>query len=213
MRNYSKQDHIVHRVDVFFNGILSCFTPRSRHCVPGSHYKDPVLTEKEQADVIGMMRVNHTGEVCAQALYTGQALSSKTSDLHEALCEAGREEEDHLNWTATRLTELNGHTSLLNPLWYSGALTLGCLAGALGDKWNLGFLEETERQVEAHLKGHLERLPEQDTKSRAIIERMCEDEAKHAQMAHEKGATTLPLPIKWGMRIAAKVMTTVAYRI
>ncbi len=213
MRNYSQQDYSIHRVDVFLNGVLSCFTPRSRKPVPGYQYEEPNLSEAQQREVAGMMRVNHTGEVCAQALYTGQALSSKALELHEALCEAGREEEDHLKWTATRLAELNGHTSLLNPLWYSGALTLGCLAGALGDKWSLGFLEETERQVEAHLKSHLSRLPEHDTKSRAIIEQMCKDEASHANMAKEQGAAPLPLPIKWAMRMAAKVMTTVAYRI
>ena len=160
------------------------------------------------------MRVNHVGEVCAQALYTGQALVTRDPALKAHLEEAAREETDHLAWTADRVNDLGGRTSLLNPLWYAGAFAIGVVAGRVGgDPVSLGFVVETERQVEQHLQGHLERLPAQDTASRAIVEQMQQDEARHADRAQAAGAVTLPLPMRWAMRAAAKVMTTTAHYI
>jgi 3-demethoxyubiquinol 3-hydroxylase len=164
-----------------------------------------------------LMRVNHVGEVCAQALYTSQALGARLCSHNEALAQhledASREETDHLAWTQTRLTELNDHTSRLNPLWYSGAFAIGLVAAALGRATSLGFVVETERQVEAHLDGHLDRLPPHDTRSKTIVALMKADEAAHAQAARAQGARELPTPIQGAMRLAAKAMTTVAHRI
>jgi ubiquinone biosynthesis monooxygenase Coq7 len=159
------------------------------------------------------MRINHVGEVCAQALYQGQALTARNPEARAVLEEAAREETDHLAWCESRINELGGRKSLLNPLWYGGAFALGAVAGALGDKWNLGFLAETERQVEAHLDGHLQQLPEQDARSRAIVEQMKVDEAKHAQTALDHGGAPLPMPVKQVMRFAAEVMRKTARRI
>jgi ubiquinone biosynthesis monooxygenase Coq7 len=159
------------------------------------------------------MRVNHVGEVCAQALYQGQALTSRNPEQRRALEEAAREEEDHLAWSADRIDELGGRTSVLNPLWYAGALALGAAAGALGDRWNLGFLAETERQVEDHLQGHLSQLAPEDRKTRAVVAAMRDDEARHRATAVALGAAELPQPVKQGMRAMAKLMTTVAYRL
>ena len=163
--------------------------------------------------VVGLMRVNHCGEVCAQALYQGQALTSRNRSVSESLRSAAFEETEHLAWTEHRIVELGGHKSLLNPLFYLGSLGLGLLAGALGDKWNLGFLAETERQVEAHLTSHLELLPEADMRSRAIVEQMRADEARHADMALGHGAAELPSSVKFAMKLAAKVMTKAAFRL
>jgi ubiquinone biosynthesis monooxygenase Coq7 len=159
------------------------------------------------------MRVNHCGEVCAQALYQGQALASRNEPLKRALEQAAREEEDHLAWTEERIGELGGHTSLLNPLWYAGSLAIGFAAGKAGDAWNLGFLKETERQVEAHLQGHLDHLAAHDARTRVVIEAMQRDEAGHARTAEALGARELPSFVKSAMRAAAKVMTTVSYRV
>ena len=159
------------------------------------------------------MRVNHCGEICAQALYQGQALTSRDAAIREALRGAADEETEHLAWTEQRIAELGGRKSFLNPLWYLGSLTLGLAAGALGDKWNLGFLAETERQVEAHLDGHLQALPEGDGRSRAIVDQMRLDEIQHAETAVRYGAAELPVPAKAIMKTMAKVMTGIAYRI
>ncbi|MEO8134681.1 MAG: 2-polyprenyl-3-methyl-6-methoxy-1,4-benzoquinone monooxygenase [Betaproteobacteria bacterium] len=180
---------------------------------PAERVEGPALTDAERAHAAGLMRVNHCGEVCAQALYSGQALTSSNAALREKLDRAAREETEHLAWTERRLAELGGRTSLLNPLWYAGSFVLGTVAGWAGDRWNLGFLSETERQVEHHLTGHLDLLPETDTKSRAVVEQMRSDEAGHAQMAEESGAATLPFPIRAAMRTSAKIMTTTSYRI
>lgn len=158
-----------------------------------------------------LMRVNHVGEVCAQALYEAQALTARTSVVRERMQEASREEIDHLAWTAQRLSELGEHRSLLNPLWYAGAFTIGLVAGRAGDAWSLGFLVETERQVEQHLASHLERLPAEDHASRAIVEQMKIDEAHHAEMAQAAGGASLPAPLRWLMRGASKVMTGTAH--
>jgi ubiquinone biosynthesis monooxygenase Coq7 len=159
------------------------------------------------------MRVNHVGEVCAQALYQGQALTARDPHARAALERAAREEEDHLAWSAERIRELDGRTSLLSPLWYAGAFAIGTVAGAVGDRWNLGFLAETERQVEQHLAGHLEKLPDQDQRTRALVEAMRADEARHRDTALRLGAAELPGPVKLAMRLASRVMTTVAYRL
>lgn len=159
------------------------------------------------------MRVNHVGEVCAQALYQGQALTARDPQIRRALAEAATEEQDHLVWSALRIDELGGRQSLLNPLWYGGAFALGAVAGVLGDRWNLAFVAETERQVEAHLEGHLARLDEADTRTRAVVEAMRSDEAGHRASAIALGAAELPEPVKLAMRAMAKLMTTLAYRV
>ena len=186
---------------------------RSARATPGQNVAEADLSDEDRNDAAALMLVNHCGEVCAQALYQGQALASGNPELKRALAAAAREEEDHLAWTARRIEELGGRTSFLNPLWYAGALTIGLVAGKAGDAWNLGFLKETERQVEAHLQGHLDRLTERDGRTRAIVEQMKVDEAGHAATAARLGARELPLTIKAAMRLAAKVMTTVSYRV
>jgi ubiquinone biosynthesis monooxygenase Coq7 len=159
------------------------------------------------------MRINHVGEVCAQALYQAQALTARTPQLRKQMQQAAREEIDHLAWCQQRLDELGDRPSLLNPLWYAGSFAIGLVAGRLGDATSLGFVVETERQVEAHLAGHLERLPASDLASRALVEQMKQDEARHADDALAAGAAPMPEPVKWLMRAAAKVMTTVAHRV
>jgi len=159
------------------------------------------------------MRVNHVGEVCAQALYQAQALTARSPELRQQMLAAAREETDHLAWTQQRLKELNDRPSLLNPVWYAGSFAIGLAAGRLGDAASLGFVVETERQVEAHLASHLDRLPAADEASRAIVEQMKADEARHAEDALAAGAAPMPEPVKWLMRATAKVMTTVAHRV
>ncbi|QLQ26240.1 MAG: 2-polyprenyl-3-methyl-6-methoxy-1,4-benzoquinone monooxygenase [Dechloromonas sp.] len=187
-------------------------TARSQRQVPGAGLPDASLSEEERAHVCGLMRVNHVGEICAQALYQGQALTSRDPSVRESLRGAAEEETEHLAWTEQRLSD-GGRKSLLNPLWYAGALSLGLLAGRLGDKWNLGFLAETERQVEVHLDSHLSSLPEQDRRSREIVDQMRIDEIRHAETAVRLGAAELPAPFKLAMKLAAKVMTETAYRV
>jgi ubiquinone biosynthesis monooxygenase Coq7 len=186
---------------------------RSRRSTPGEEFPEGPLTEEEKAHACGLMRVNHVGEICAQALYQGQALTSRDPEVRDALKGAAEEETEHLAWTEQRIGELGGRKSLLNPLWYAGALSMGVVAGRFGEKWNLGFLVETERQVEAHLNGHLVRLPETDRRSREIVNQMRVDEIAHAETALRLGAAELPQPVKVAMKFAAKVMTATAYRI
>ncbi|EKE18325.1 MAG: hypothetical protein ACD_10C00035G0003 [uncultured bacterium] len=181
--------------------------------IPGSDLPDIGLDQAQKVHVVGLMRVNHCGEICAQALYQGQALTSRDPGVKEALRSAADEETEHLAWTERRIAELGGRKSFLNPVWYIGSLTMGLLAGALGDKWNLGFLAETERQVEAHLDSHLTSLPVEDLRSRAIVEQMRLDEIQHAEMAIQHGAAALPVVIKGVMKTVASVMTKVAYRV
>ena len=181
--------------------------------VPGSDFPESVLDAAERRHVVGLMRVNHCGEVCAQALYQGQAITSRDPEVRDALRKAAEEETEHLAWTERRIADLGGRTSLLNPLWYLGSLSIGVVAGLLGDKWNLGFLAETERQVEAHLDSHLDLLPDADSKSRAIVEQMRQDEINHAEMAVAFGAAELPQPVRIGMRATAKLMTGLSYRL
>lgn len=187
---------------------------RSRRPVPGDALSGEQVTDDlERRHALGLMRVNHSGEVCAQALYQGQALTCRRGELRDALQQAAAEEVEHLAWTEQRIRELGGRVSVLNPLWYMGSLSLGVLAGVVGDKWNLGFLAETERQVEMHLEGHLQRLPAEDHRSREIVEQMRVDERAHAEMAVRYGAAELPLPIRLGMKAMARVMTGLAYRL
>jgi ubiquinone biosynthesis monooxygenase Coq7 len=171
------------------------------------------LDAEEKRHAAALMRINHCGEVCAQALYNGQALTAKNPQIKQALAQASKEETEHLAWCEKRIHELGSHTSLLNPLWYAGSFTLGALAGAIGDKWNLGFLAETERQVGAHLDKHLKELPKQDEKSRAILAQMKIDEAHHADTAVHLGAAELPQPIKSAMQQMSKVMTATTYHL
>jgi 3-demethoxyubiquinol 3-hydroxylase len=171
------------------------------------------LDEAERREAGALMRVNHVGEVCAQALYQAQALTARDPALRARMAEAARDEVDHLAWTQQRLAELGDRPSLLNPLWYAGAFGIGLLAGRAGDKVSLGFVVETERQVEDHLAGHQDRLPAADTASRAIVDQMKADEARHADQALAAGAQRLPAPVRWAMRAAARVMTTTAHRI
>ena len=188
--------------------------PRASRPTPMAPAAELELTDTERREAAALMRVNHVGEVCAQALYTGQALASKDPALRAQLAEASREETDHLAWTQQRLNDLKDRPSLLNPLWYAGAFAIGYAAGKLGgDKVSLGFVVETERQVEAHLQSHMDRLPAADSASRAIVAQMKADEIAHAQMAMKAGAVDLPGPVKSLMQLASKVMTTVAHRV
>jgi ubiquinone biosynthesis monooxygenase Coq7 len=188
-------------------------TATSARPLPGASLTEPELTADERRHAGGLMRVNHTGEVCAQALYAAQAMVARDPAVKARFSAAAREEEDHLAWTQSRLEQLATRPSLLNPFWYAGAFTIGTIAGLAGDRTNLGFVVETERQVEEHLTAHMDQLPARDAKSRAIVDRMREDEARHGAMAHEAGGSVLPFPVRGVMRLAADVMRAVAYRI
>ena len=178
---------------------------------PADTVTDVTLNSAERDHVEGLMRVNHAGEVAAQALYQGQALISRDPVVRQSMRCSADEEIDHLDWCKKRLDELGGHTSYLNPVWYLGSFSIGTLAGLAGDKWSLGFVAETERQVVEHLQGHLQRLPEKDRKSRAILQQMMEDEARHGTVAMTIGGIELPAVVKSGMRLCSKVMTRTAY--
>ena len=171
------------------------------------------LSATEQEHVAGLMRVNHVGEVCAQALYQGQAMTAKLDTVRASMQRAADEENDHLAWCEQRLDELHSHKSVLNPIWYAGSFGLGALAGLAGDKWSLGFVAETEHQVVEHLNEHLDQLPAQDNRSRAILEQMKLDESRHATVALEAGGSELPAPIKQAMKFTSKIMTSTAYKI
>jgi len=211
MQQLNPSDRLLASVD---NALRTVFASHSAsRPLPQPAEATPALSEPERARSAALMRVNHVGEVCAQALYEAQALGTRDAALQARYQAAAREETDHLAWTETRLQQLGGRASWLNPLWYAGAFGIGLVAGRTGDATSLGFLVETERQVEQHLARHLERLPLADAESRAIVAQMREDEARHARSAEEAGAATLPAPVRWLMRGAAKVMTTVAQRI
>jgi ubiquinone biosynthesis monooxygenase Coq7 len=187
--------------------------PHAIRALPAPGVAGGPLSDAERREAGALMRVNHVGEVCAQALYTAQAAVTRDPALRRHFEEAAREETDHLAWTQQRIDALGSHASVLNPLWYLGAFGLGLVAGRFGDATSLGFVAETERQVEAHLDGHLDRLPAADTASRAVVEQMKQDEARHAAQAWSAGAEELPAPAKALMRMASRVMTTVAHRI
>ncbi|MGH8704606.1 MAG: 2-polyprenyl-3-methyl-6-methoxy-1,4-benzoquinone monooxygenase [Burkholderiales bacterium] len=186
---------------------------RAERPSPARAQPEGELDAGARAQAAALMRVNHVGEVCAQALYQGQALTAREPDHRRALERAAREEEDHLAWSAERIRELGGRPSLLNPLWYAGSFAIGIAAGAAGDRWNLAFLAETERQVEEHLSGHLQRLSPEDRCTRVVVEAMRADEAKHRASAIALGAADLPAPLRVGMRALARVMTAVAYHV
>lgn len=196
--------------------------PQSRREYPGLKHPDveylvasvpDTQQDAQKKHVAALMRVNHCGEICAQALYSGQSLTARNPQIVNALEQAAQEETDHLAWCEQRIQELGGRKSLLNPLWYGGSFALGMVSGALGDKWNLGFLAETERQVGKHLESHLAQLPETDDKSRAVLAQMHRDETLHAENAKRHGAAELPKPVKSLMRFASKIMTRTSYYI
>lgn len=180
---------------------------------PANTVEESELSESEARHVAGLMRVNHAGEVCAQALYQGQALTAKLPQVRKSMERAAQEENDHLDWCESRLNELGSHTSYLNPLWYAGSFAIGATAGLIGDKWSLGFVAETEKQVVKHLESHLQQIPPQDGKSRAILEQMKVDEEQHGTSALKAGGAHLPEPIKKLMGFTSKIMTKSAYRI
>ena len=196
----------------FDKGLRTLFAQaQSVRPFPDKDLPDAELNDAEKKHAAGLMRVNHTGEICAQALYQGQALTARDPEVQKRLLLAAQEETEHLAWTAKRVNELGSHLSVLNPLMYTSSLALGAFAGLIGDKWNLGFLAETERQVGAHLQSHLSSLPAQDAKSRAVVQQMYVDEVGHSEMAIELGGAELPLPVKLAMRATGKVMTRTAY--
>ena len=178
---------------------------------PAEHHQDVDLNDKERRHIGRLMRVNHTGEVCAQALYQGQAMTARTPDVRERLERSAREENDHLAWCEARIDELGGRKSLLNPIWYAGSFAIGAVAGLAGDKWSLGFVVETERQVEDHLEDHMVQVPADDLRTRAIMEQMKADEIHHADVAQAAGGAELPAPVRMAMKTVSKVMTQGAY--
>ncbi|HQS57028.1 MAG: demethoxyubiquinone hydroxylase family protein [Gallionellales bacterium 35-53-114] len=196
----------------FDKGLRTLFSQaHSVRAHPDAGMAEGALSESEKNNAAALMRVNHCGEICAQALYQGQALTARDPQVQRKLGEAAQEETEHLAWTAQRVYELGGHVSVLNPLWYSSSLAIGAVAGVLGDKWNLGFLAETERQVGAHLQSHLNALPQNDARSRAVVQQMYIDETQHAEMAAGLGAAELPPPVKLAMQLSGKLMTRTAY--
>jgi ubiquinone biosynthesis monooxygenase Coq7 len=202
-------DRVIVSID---NGLRTLLAdPVASRAMPITPQTNVSLSPENKLAAARLMRVNHSGEVAAQALYQGQALTARTPEARALLMEAAKEEQDHLAWCDARIDALGGKKSLLNPLWYAGSFTLGLVSGILGDKWNMAFLAETERQVEGHLAGHLDRLPVQDTQSRAVIEQMKQDEARHAQTAVNHGAADMPEPVKRVMQLGSKVMTTTSY--
>lgn len=208
----------VHLIDAVIaeldNGLRTLAAPvQAARPSPAAGMASPSLSDDEKAAGAALMRVNHAGEVAAQALYRGQAFTTRDPAVREDLLDAAREEQDHLAWCARRVSELGGHTSLAGPLWYAGSFALGAAAGLLGRAMGLGFVVETERQVEDHLSGHLDRLPPGDLPSRAIVRQMRADEAAHGAHARELGGADLPEPVRAGMKLMARVMTTVAHRL
>ncbi len=211
-RSYTSLDKLIANVD---NAMRTIFgqphlTERPN---PAEHIADAEMSTQEKRHAAGLMRVNHAGEVSAQGLYSGQALTARLPEVREKMERAALEENDHLDWCECRLKELGSRKSLLNPLWYCGSFAIGATAGLAGDKWSLGFVAETEHQVIKHLDSHLHSLPQQDAKSRAVLEQMREDEAHHATVALQHGGAALPAPVKKLMGLTSKLMTTLAYKI
>jgi len=208
---HSTLDKIITEFDTGLRTLLA--KPHSVRPHPDRDVTEAALSSADKQHAAALMRINHTGEVCAQALYSGQALTARTAATSNTMQQAAREETEHLAWCESRIHELGGRTSLLNPLFYAGSFAIGAIAGALGDKWSLGFLEETEKQVGEHLNSHLNQLPAADEKSRKIVEQMRTDEAKHANDAKHLGAAELPTPVKFCMKHMSKVMTATTYHI
>ena len=209
-RHYSKLDQLI---DIFDNGLRTVFgaAPQGERANPANACAEAELDVADKVLAGRLMRINHAGEVAAQGLYQGQALTARLPDVREKMQQAADEENDHLNWCASRIKELGTRTSLLDPLWYAGSVSIGALAGAIGDKWSLGFVAETEHQVVHHLDSHLAQINPQDTKTRAILEQMKVDEGQHATTAVEAGGAALPVPIRSLMQLTSKVMTKTAY--
>ena len=210
MRNLSFVDRLIVNFD---QGLRTVFgqpqiTERSN---PAETIPETDLSENEKQLAARLMRINHTGEVCAQALYQGQALTAKTAAVHQSMQRAAQEENDHLEWCETRLKEFNDHKSFLNPFWYVGSFAIGAAAGIAGDKWSLGFVAETERQVSLHLQQHIRQLPPQDDRSRKILVQMNEDELHHRDTALQAGGVDLPVPVKITMTAISKLMTKTSY--
>ena len=213
-KQMSASDNLINEFDRALRAIVGVTPLRRAVPQPASeHAKDYELTESDKDHAAGLMRVNHVGEVCAQALYQAQKLTSRSESVREKLEHAALEEEDHLAWCAKRLSDLNSRPSLLNPIWFAGSFAIGTIAGIAGDEWSLGFVAETERQVEKHLDGHLTELPMHDFKSRAIVEQMRIDEIAHGRMAVEEGGKELPEFVKKMMGVVSSVMTKTAYKI
>ncbi len=210
MTHFSSADKAIMLADNALRTLFGGYQVTSRSN-PADEIAEPDLSNEQKKHAAALMRINHCGEVCAQALYQGQGLTAKLPEVREKMEQAAEEENDHLDWCASRLKELESHTSFLNPLWYLGSFSMGAIAGLVGDKWSLGFVAETEHQVVKHLTSHLEQLPTEDKKSRAIIEQMKQDELHHATVALEAGGAELPKPIKKGMKALAKVMTKSVY--
>mgnify|MGYP001811798716 FL=1 len=211
-RNYSPIDRLIAAIDEGLR-VSTGKAPEPFRDNPAGDLPPAEFSEEERAHVAGLMRINHTGEVCAQALYAGQAATARNDATREAMQQASDEEIDHLSWCEDRLEELDSQPSILNPLWYAGSFAIGAVAGIAGDAWSLGFVKETENQVEAHLEDHLEKLPEGDARSQAILDQMKVDEAKHAEMAAHAGAKDLPEPVQKAMGVAAGVMKALVYRV
>lgn len=211
-RNHSFSDRLVAHLD----NALKTLTPgavQARQTQPGSDQPMPALDARQQHHIAGLMRINHTGEVCAQGLYQGQALTAKLPHVRDSMERAAEEEQDHLAWCQHRLTELNSRSSYLNPVFYGLSYTMGALAGLAGDKWSLGFVAATEDQVSAHLRDHLRQIDQQDLRSTAILERMLADEERHAEQALSAGGQSFPTIVKQTMTGISKVMTKAAYRV
>jgi len=211
-RAYSPFDKLIMQVDQALQTVFGRpqVTERTN---PANGLDETELSDAERDHTARLMRINHTGEVCAQALYQGQALTAKDPDVRKSMERSAQEENDHLDWCETRIEELGGRTSLLNPLWYAGSFAIGAAAGIAGDKWSLGFVAETERQVEKHLEEHIEQVSPEDSKTHAILEQMKTDEIEHATKAVAKGGVELPAPIKQAMKLTSKIMTKSVYRI
>lgn len=206
-------ENIIQQCDTVLRTLFPPEVRRAKRETPGHHEILPTLTSTEKQHIAGCMRVNHSGEVCAQALYQGQAFTARSIEIKMQMAECAEEEVDHLAWCESRLHELDAKRSLLNPIWYVGSFCIGAIAGLIHDRFSLGFIVETENQVAQHLESHIASIPAKDTKTIAILEQMLEDEKQHAHRAQEHGAFTLPAPIQILMRYTAKVMTTLAYYI
>jgi len=214
MTQSSRQFNLSDQLCIAANNALQTLfgkPPLTERPNPANSQQEASLSEDQRKHVAGLMRINHCGEVCAQALYQGQAMTAKLPEVRSKMEQAAIEENDHLDWCANRLSQLDSHTSFFNPLWYASSFTIGAIAGLAGDKWSLGFVAETEHQVVRHLDSHLAQLPEQDSQSKAILEQMKIDELEHATSALDAGGAELPAPIKTTMKYMAKVMTRTVY--
>lgn len=212
-RNYSRADNLVHQFDTVLRTLIPHAARALRPSPATADIHDEDMSVDERRHAAGLMRVNHTGEVCAQALYQGQGFTAKLPEVRSQMEQAAQEEVDHLAWCDERLQELDSHTSLLNPLFYAASFGLGAVAGAIGDRVSLGFVAATEEQVGKHLEAHLVKLPVGDRRSRAVLRQMAIDEAHHAHLALEAGGARFPAPVKFGMSLMSKVMTKSVYRI